>query len=99
MSSLVSFMEQQTARNLKNISSNQYIVATLESGDIRSSIPYSRRIGVLTFGLSTFFTKPYVSVEGPRTTRNVACLKRLQAGLDCVVVDNLVERDVGEPNE
>ena len=85
MSSLKTFMEKQTLSNLKKLTTNQYLVVTLEGGDVESAIAYSRRLGFLT----RFFTTPYVTVEGPRTFNNEACLDRLRLGLPCVVEDDL----------
>ena len=87
--SLISFMEKSVLSNLKNISSNQYIVATLENGDVKRAIPYSRSLGFVTLGVSALFTSPYVVVQGPQTPKNEACLRRLQRGLPCEVVDHL----------
>lgn len=94
MCSLVSWMEKSVLSNLKNISNNQYLMVKLEHGDVKSCIPFSRTVGFVTFGLSSFFTTPFVVVEGPRTPKNRACLKRLENGLPCRVVDHL-EAQVG----
>ena len=90
MSSLVTVMEKATLSNLAKLTLNQYLVVTLEDGEVMSAIAHSRRIGRITLGLSTLFTSPYVSVEGERTEANINCLNRLKAGLPCTVQDNLV---------
>lgn len=89
MSSLRTVMEKVTLSNLKNLTSNQYLIVTIVKGDVQSAIAYSRSIGFLTFGISRRFTAPYVSVEGLRTPENEACLNRLRRGLPCTVKNSL----------
>ncbi len=89
MSSLVSFAEKMLLSNLMCVTNNQYMVVTVEEGDIKTEIPHSRSIGLWTLSLSMLFTSPYVVVKGERNAKNEACLKRLQCGLPCSVVDRL----------
>jgi hypothetical protein len=82
-------MESILYNHLNRASNNQYIVIHVKEGDIYVVEPCSRLLGVLTLGLSWFFTSPYVIVEGQRTEKNESYIQDLTKRLSCKIVDAL----------
>ena len=81
----------------KELKSNEYMNVYIVNGRIKATKVKKRWIGLLTLGISTYFTRPWINVHGIDNCLNQACYQKIRGdiSIDCVncLKESLMNQD------
>jgi len=75
-----------TLARAKKLKPNEYMNVYLVNGQIEATIVKERWIGLLTLGISTYFTRPWINVYGIDNCLNQARYQKIRGDIiyDCI---------------